>query len=81
MDLQMACRNDPKFLDQQVLANSVDLDKTDQGLHCLWHITLLLNHIVQMFLGVWIFRVFQCYVTSYYSCILVGDCKGAASYN
>ena len=55
MDLQMACRNDPKFLDQQVLANSVDLDKTDQGLHCLWHITLLLNHIVQMFLGVWIF--------------------------
>ena len=30
-------RNDPKFLDRQIWANSVDPDQTapDQGLHCL----------------------------------------------
>ena len=28
-------RNDPKFSDRQVLANSANPDQTDQGLHCL----------------------------------------------
>ena len=28
-------RNDPKFSDRLVWANSADPDQTDQGLHCL----------------------------------------------
>ena len=39
----MSYRNDPKFSDRQVLANSADPDQTaDQGLHCLlFHLHLL----------------------------------------
>ena len=38
-------RNDPGFLDRQVLANSADPDQSDQGLHCFqFHLNLLVHY-------------------------------------
>ena len=34
-DIFLQYHDDPKFLDRQVLENSVDPDQSDQGLHCL----------------------------------------------